>query len=107
MAFQEYRDEMIGKKVIVRSRASGVHFGTLLAWEGNDVCLKDTRRLWRWSTGGAGISLSEIAVCGIDQTESRITMTLNKLFVLGVCEVIPAEGLAIATIEGANTYTPN
>jgi hypothetical protein len=106
MNMQEVRDAMIGKKVIIRSRASGVHFGTLSAWSGDEVYLTDSRRLWRWSTGGTGISLSEVAIAGIDQSNSKITMTLPELVIMGVCEVIPAHGMAIATIEGAETFKP-
>jgi hypothetical protein len=44
----------IGKKVIVRAYGSGVHFGTLVAQDGQQVELALARRLWRWHTGGAG-----------------------------------------------------
>jgi hypothetical protein len=106
MTMQEVRDAMIGKHVIIRSRSSGVHLGTLAAWSGDEVFLKDSRRLWRWSTGGTGISLSEIAICGIDQSESKITMVLPELAVMGVCEVIPATAMAVATIMGAEVHKP-
>lgn len=100
------KEAVIGKKVIVRSDASGVHFGTLVEWDGATVLLHDSRRLWEWDTGGTGISLSEIAICGIKQSASKITMTLPELVVIGVCEIIPCHGMAIATIEGADTYKP-
>lgn len=38
----------IGKKCIIRTYASGVHFGTLTAQDGRQVELQNARRLWRW-----------------------------------------------------------
>lgn len=99
--------QYIGRKVIVRSDASGVHFGEVTAVSETWVTLKNSRRLFEWHTGGSGISLSEVAVCGIDQSKSRITMTLPEITVFGMCEIIPAEGMAIATIEGAAVATPS
>lgn len=98
--------DLIGKKVIIRSNMSGVHFGTLTEWEGTIVRLADSRRLYKWSTGGTGVSLSEVAICGIDQKESQITMTLPDIVVMDVCEIIPCHGMAIATIEGAELHKP-
>jgi len=94
-------DNFIGQKVIVRSADSGVHHGTLHAVDGTTVQLKDSRRLWHWKIAGQGVSLSEVAILGIDQKASTITMVLPDLIVMGVCEIIPTHGVASATIEGA------
>ena len=98
--------DLIGKKVIIRSNMSGVHFGTLREWEGTAVRLADSRRLYKWNTGGTGVSLSEVAICGISQKESQITMTLPDIVVMDVCEIIPCHGMAITTIEGAEVHKP-
>jgi hypothetical protein len=97
---------LIGHKVIVRSNDSGVHHGTLVDVEGSTVRLTDSRRLWQWHTGGTGISLSEVAICGIDHKESKITMMLPDIIIFGTCEIIPTHGMADATIEGAAVYKP-
>ena len=97
---------LINTRVLVRSADSGVHHGTLIAVDGTAVRLADSRRLWEWSTGGTGISLSEIAVCGVDQKASKIAMSLPDLIVAGVCEIIPTHGMCDATIDGAKTYKP-
>lgn len=94
-------DNFIGQSVIVRSADSGVHHGLLHAVDGSTVHLKNTRRLWRWKIAGQGVSLSEVAILGIDHAESKITMELPDLIVMGVCEIIPTCGVASATIEGA------
>ncbi len=91
----------IGKKVVLRTYASGVHFGTLVAQDGRQIELRDARRLWRWHTGGKGISLSEIAMTGIDPSRSRIAVTVPQMTILDGLEIIPATDEAAATIEGA------
>ncbi len=94
-------DDLIGTKVIVRSSESGVHHGILQGRDEGAVHLKNSRRLWYWEIAGEGVSLSEVAIQGIKQDTSTITMELPDLVVLGACEIIPAHGLASATIEGA------
>jgi hypothetical protein len=103
---QNITKDIIGQKVLIRSNDSGVHHGTLAAVDGVSVRLTNSRRLWEWNTGGTGISLSEIAICGIDHKGSKITMTLPDIVISGVCEIIPTHGMADATIEGAAVYKP-
>lgn len=91
----------VGKKCVVRCYASGVHFGTLVALDGRQVELTDARRLWRWHTGGAGISLSEVAMTGIDAGRSRIAVTVPFITLLDALEIIPATAIAASSIEGA------
>lgn len=98
---------LIGSRVIIRASDSGVHHGTLMAVDGTAVQLKDSRRLWEWFTGGTGISLSEVAISGIDPKASKITARLPDLIVAGVCEIVPTHGMCDATIDGAKTYIPS
>jgi hypothetical protein len=103
--------DLIGQEVLIRSADSGVHLGVLtgVSPDGTAVRLKDSRRLWRWCTpnsGAAGISLSEIALYGIDQKKSRITAPLPTIAVMSTCEIIPASGLCVATVRGADVAQP-
>ena len=41
--------ENVGKYVIVRSRDAGVLAGILVSKNGDEVKLKDARRIWYWS----------------------------------------------------------
>lgn len=92
-----------GKKVIIRCYASGVHFGTLAAHEGRQVTLTGSRRLWKWHTGGTkkGVSLSAVAMTGIDAGKSTIEPVLPEITLLDALEIIPATDAAAASIEGA------
>lgn len=94
---------MIGTKCIVRCYASGVHYGTLAGHDGRQVTLTESRRLWRWHTGGQhnGVSLSAVALTGIDSTRSRIEPVLPNITLLDAIEIIPVSAMAAASIEGA------
>lgn len=94
---------MIGKKCIIRCYASGVHFGTVSAHEGRQVTLTNARRLWRWHTGGKknGVSLSGVAVNGIDARHSVVEPIVAEMILLDALEIIPASDDAITSIEGA------
>ncbi|MDO5621941.1 MAG: hypothetical protein Q4G24_10770 [Paracoccus sp. (in: a-proteobacteria)] len=95
----------IGKRCIIRTYASGVHFGTLTAQSARQVELTNARRLWRWFALD-GISLSEVAANGIDASKSRICTTLPAMTILDALEIIPCSDEAAASIEAAGVYKP-
>ena len=90
----------IGKKVIIRSGQSGVHFGELAQAAGESVELLNSRRCWRWWAKD-GISLSALAVNGLDltKTEVRITGKIERMIVNGVCEIIPCSTDAVISFD--------
>lgn len=79
---------MKNKICIIRSYASGVHFGEVIETRdtphGLSILLKDSRRIHYWE--GAA-SLSQMAIEGIKK--GRIAMVLPEIQVEGVCEIIP------------------
>lgn len=94
---------MIGKKCIIRCYASGVHFGTVSAHDGRQVTLTNARRLWHWHTGGRdnGVSLSAVAVTGIDASRSTVEPSVAEIMLLDALEIIPTTDAATASIEAA------
>lgn len=89
----------IGKKVIIRTYSAGVWFGTLDQKSGNEVILKDARRMWRW-WAAEGISLSAVAVHGVKHKESRIAGAVENVW-LEAIEILPVTETAEKSIEGA------
>lgn len=88
----------IGKYVIARCYAAGVHAGTVESVDGENVILKDSRRLWSWKAKD-GIALSGVAQHGI-KSDSKVD-ELNPLIALtGVCELIPTTQEARESIHG-------
>ena len=92
-------NSMIGKKCIVRTYSAGVWFGEIAEKSGNEVIIKDARRMWKW-WAAEGISLSAVALHGIRHDQSKIVESVPAVW-LEAIELIPASDKAIANIEGA------
>lgn len=88
----------IGKKCIIRTYASGVFFGILTKQDGRMVEVADCRRLWSWKAA-EGISLSAVAVNGVNISECRFPVAVPTQTLLDALELIPASAKAVATIE--------
>ena len=88
---------------IIRSYASGVHFGEVVETRdtphGLSVTLKDSRRVHYWE--GAA-SLSQMAIDGIKT--GHIAMILPEIQVEGVCEIIPMSESAIDNMKGQSVW---
>lgn len=90
---------MIGKKVIIRTYAAGVWFGTLEQKDGNEVIIRDARRMWRW-WAKESVSLSAVSIHGIKQEKSKIAESIETVW-LEAIEIIPCTESAITSIESA------
>lgn len=90
---------MIGKKCIVRTYSAGVWFGEIEQKAGNEVIVKNARRMWRWHAS-EGISLSAVAIHGIKESQSKIAEDVPQVW-LEAIELIPCSDKAISSIEGA------
>ena len=89
--------ENIGKKVIIRGNKSGVEFGTLVSQEGQEVTLKNARRIWYWE--GAA-SLSQLAKDGTSKPDGcKFTVFVDSITIFDVIEIIPCTDKAIKSIE--------
>ena len=82
----------IGKYVIARCGAAGVHAGTLVSAEGDSVILSGSRRLWHFKAAG-GVALSGVANFGI-KSGSKLDSPNEEIALFGVCELIPATTVA-------------
>ena len=76
----------LNQKVIVRADRAGVFYGTIIRKDGDEVELKDCRRIWYWN--GAA-SLSELALSGVKRTGNKFSVTVDSITILGVIEIIP------------------
>ena len=89
----------IGQEVIIRTDSAGVWFGLLKQKAGNEVILKDARRMWRW-WAKESISLSGVALHGIKQEPSRIAGAVDSVWLQAI-EIIPISGKAAESIRTA------
>jgi len=88
----------IGKRCIVRTYASGVFLGEVVAQSGRMVELKNSRRLWSWKAAD-GISLSAVAVNGVDPSNCRFPVAVPAMTVLDALEIIPACEKCLKSID--------
>lgn len=77
----------VGKHVIARCYSAGVHAGTVVSVDGENVFLKNSRRLWSWKAKD-GIALSGVAQYGI-KSDSIVDALNPEIYLTGVCELIP------------------
>ncbi|MDX9716320.1 MAG: hypothetical protein RBT67_03000 [Thauera sp.] len=96
---QQSLNGMIGKKCIVRTYSAGVWFGEIAEKSGNEVIVKNARRMWRW-WAAEGISLSAVALHGVKHDQSKVVEAVPAVW-LEAIELIPASDKAISSIEGA------
>lgn len=93
---------MLGKYVIVRGDRSGVFAGELVAQNGQQVELKNCRRLWYWN--GAA-SVSQIALEGVKcPNDCKFTVTVDRIAILDAIEIIPTTAEAEANIKAVSVW---
>ena len=79
---------VVGEYCIARCYSAGVHAGEVVSVDGENVILKDSRRLWSW-TAQDGIALSGVAQAGVKSSECKIDVVNPLIYLTGVCELIP------------------
>jgi hypothetical protein len=84
--------------VVVRTYSAGVHVCELVSRKGQEVTLKNARRIWRWF--GAN-TLHEVAVGGIDAEKSRVSVPVPTIYLTQAIEIIPASEAAMRSIVAA------
>ena len=90
---------MIGKKVIIRTYSAGVWFGLLVQKEGKEVILENARCMYQWWCK-EGISLSAVALYGLDLSKSKIIKEVPSVW-LEAIEIIPCSEIPIKDLEEA------
>lgn len=90
---------MIGQYCIARCYAAGVHAGTVESVDGENVVLKNSKRLWSWKAAD-GVALSGVAQNGIDKSKSKLDVLNPMIYLAGVCELIPCSDKAKESING-------
>lgn len=72
--------------VLIRTYSAGVHFGTLKSRDGKEIILTNARRLFYWS---GACSLSQVAMDGVDYSNSKISIIVPEITLMDAIEIIP------------------
>ena len=86
----------INKKVIVRSNGAGIIFGTLVAKNGLELELKDSRKIYYWE--GAK-TVEDISLFGIAPS-SQVTRPVSQKVIGEFTEMLLLTEEAIINLEG-------
>lgn len=98
------KKELIGEYVIVRCQAAGVHAGYLVDYDGCNVTLRDSRRLWSWLCAEKQHSLSGVACAGIAAGGSKIPAPIGTLLLSDACEILSTTAKCEQSIREAPIY---
>lgn len=90
---------LVGKYVIARCYAAGVHAGTVESVDGENVILRESIRLWSWKAAD-GVALSGVAQNGIQRDKCKLDSVNPIIYLTGVCELIPCSEKARGSING-------
>lgn len=93
-------EQMVGKYCIARCYAAGVHAGEVVSVDGENVVLKNSRRLWSWKAKD-GVALSGVAQNGLILEKSKLDEKNPDIYLTGVCELITCSEKARKSINEA------
>ena len=98
----KHEESMIDKYVIVRTYTAGVVDGIFVSRSGQEVTLRDARRIWYWS--GAA-SLSQLAMEGTkDPGGCKFPCAVDKILLLQAIEILNTTPEAEASIRGVKVW---
>jgi len=88
---------------IARTRSAGVFAGKIESREGQEVVMRDARRIWYWA--GAA-SLSELATKGTSMPkECRFPCAVDRVVLLEVIEILDVTPEAEKSIREVPVWT--
>lgn len=87
---------------IVRCNRAGVFAGEIESREGQEVKMKNVRRLWYWN---GACSLSELAKSGTKEPDDcKFTLTVDEIELLEAIEIIKCTEEAEKSIKGVREW---
>lgn len=95
---------LVGKYVIVRCKDAGCHAGILLAHEGREALLRDSRRLWRFLPANGTAYLSGVATEGL--ADGQVGVEVPLILLTEDCEIIECTSRAEESIRSFPAYVP-
>lgn len=95
-------NKYVGKYYVVRGEKSGVFAGEIVSRNGQEVEMKNCRRLWYWQ---GACSISEIALNGVQRAEDcKFTVTIDNIEILDIIEILECTPKAKESIKGVKEW---
>lgn len=91
-----------GKYYVVRGEKSGIFAGEIINRNGQEVEMKNCRRLWYWD---GACSISEIALNGVKRPQRcKFTVTIDNIEILDIIEILECTKEAEISIKGVEIW---
>lgn len=91
------------KYVIVRTYSAGVFAGYLESRKGQEIVMRQARKLWYWD--GAA-SLAELAVSGVSKPENcKFPVEVDRIELLQAIEILDCTKVAQESIKNVKIWT--
>lgn len=96
------KSEKLGRYVIVRTYSAGVFAGYFVSRKGQEVVLKNARRIYYWD--GAA-SLSQLAMSGTSKPQNcKFPEAVDRVELLQAIEILDVTAAAQESIEGVKVW---
>ncbi len=88
--------------VIVRANGAGVFFGILDKKEGDEVTLKQARKLHYWN---GACAVEQIATDGVTKpNDCRFTVVVEEVTIMNVLQIIPCTDKSVENIKAVKVW---
>lgn len=86
---------------IVRSDRAGVFFGQIKEKKENSVIMTNVRKIHYWEGAAA---VEQISTDGVNQDQSRLTVTINEMEIDKWIQIIPCTEKATTNLKGCKEW---
>lgn len=87
---------------IVRSYEAGVFFGQITARTGNEVTMRNVRKLWYWE---GACAVEQLAMEGVKAPSAcKFTVVVDEITILNVCQFAPCTEAAAANLRSVSEW---
>jgi len=88
---------------IVRSELAGVFAGYIESRVGNEITMRNARRIWLW---GGSASLSELAMRGTSQPlDCKFPVAVDRVVIFGAIEILDVTDVAKQSIASVPVWS--
>lgn len=103
VSFSDKPHPWIGRYVIIRTYASGVHVGYLedYCFKTCHIFLKNSRRIWYWE---GAFTLHKVSEDGVK--EAKLSIVKDEFMCAQVEEIIPVSSKAKEQLENMKAHNP-
>ena len=93
---------MDNKYYIIRGDRSGVFFGQIAGWNGQEMALRNVRKLWWWD---GACAVEQLAVDGVTNPRGcKFTVVVPEMVITDAIQLIPCSDKATKVLSGVKVW---